>query len=30
LVENEDQQADAGVDPEEDGKCDFHVVVVGE
>jgi len=26
LVENEDQQPDAGVDPEEDGECDFHGV----
>ena len=29
MVENENQQADAGVDPEEDGECDFHGVGVG-
>jgi hypothetical protein len=28
VVKNENQQADAGVDPEEDGECDFHGVVV--
>jgi hypothetical protein len=27
IRENEDQQADHGVDPEEDGECDFHGVV---
>jgi hypothetical protein len=26
VVEDEDQQADHGVDPEEDGECDFHGV----
>jgi len=26
LVENENQQRDAGVDPEQDGECDFHGV----
>jgi hypothetical protein len=30
VVENENQQADAGVDPEEDGECDFHGVLIGE
>ncbi len=28
ILRNENQQADAGVDPEEDGECDFHGVVV--
>jgi hypothetical protein len=26
MVENENEEPDAGVDPEEDGECDFHGV----
>jgi hypothetical protein len=30
VVENENQQADACVDPEEDGEDDFHGVLISE